>query len=1653
MYFVKKLQTIFITALSVSLSCYSHLAIADDTDIYLGEEIQNNITPANVLFVLDQSGSMAWETTNSTRPEAGEPSRMDELKAALRAVLSTVDNVNVGVMTFTSVREDSRTNAPVVYPITYVNAPANEVEPNTPGISSTVSAMNDDATQILNLLNPVVSVDSLDLTFGGAVLGTLKQLDERLDWSEDDAEETIATGSMLVNGNILSFPEDSPNAQLVGLRFRNVDIPSNSSVIDARISFRADAYDASPANVFIDVEKKLNPSVFTNTIKDISSRTLSGDPVLWPNVETFRNYTRYSTPNLAKLFNDHLLPPVAAVPPAVAGWDWDLSNKDVVFVLGGDDNERRVESYDQNSSNWKRNRRAYLSVSYIEGATTPEKLATGLRFTDLNIPQGAKITSANLVVHAAEDSDEVMDVIIYGEDIDNSPAFEAVNSNISNRTKTTEKAGWAYSAGLAERWTQGEQYEFSDAGLIKVIQEVVDRPGWCGGNAMSLIIEAIKDSNRKIYSHEGNAPLAPQIQINYDSDVPLTNPRTGGTNTGCTRAYFSAQISRSGNDAEQASNGSNYVDNNIMRMGTNTIGLRFEGINLPKGALIEDAKITLRAERDSTTGSSTHTISGELALNGNEFDQTSNGIGSRSKTTATASWTIPDTIGDHAVFDTDDISPVIQEIVNQVGWEKANPVVLFISTSAKNRDIRSFDDAASNSARLTVNAKYNRAGVVGLPPVVTARDRILEVIEAIEPQSSTPMVDAYYEAARYYRGEAMDHGISRESGTLRRVSHPASYTGGIPDPLGCTGVTSNSCRDENVTGTPIYVSPITEACAKNHIVLLTDGQATSLESATKIQTMTGTSCASTPNNSKEYCGRELSKFLSEKDQSDLPDPQKIITHTVAFALNDPDAISFMEDLATKQNLEKDQYGNTISDTAGLAVTATDASTLIDAFQAILRTVTNETASFAAPALSINTFNRFYNGNDIYLALFTPSVRPVWNGNIKNFKICNDSSACTLGEIMYEQGGVLYEATEFRQDKNKRVLKDEAISNWSSTVDGPVVTKGGAGENIPLPAQRKVYTYTGTDDSPSPYVALNTTTHIVKNGNTPDSEAILGIADATARDNLIQWILGEDIDDTVEDDDYRWRIADPLHSSPLAINYGRSGTDPITKLIVGTNDGGIRMINAFTGTEEWLFIPQELMDDQQEVRANSGSARFYGVDGVPTALVKEDANPDGIINPASGEYVHMYIGMRRGGSSYYALDITPSATITIASAADQIVPKFMWRIGNDQTDFARLGDSWSRPVAASILMTEAGTVVAKPVIVFGGGYDEVLDNQFALDLAKTKGNAIYIVDAKTGERIWWASSETGANSIVGGMDYAIPSDVAIFDSDGDGFSDRIYVADMAGQVWRVDLAPDMTTASAGGTKVARLASLSDTSSLANKRRFFYPPDIIESIDHNFSDSARYDLIMLSSGNRARPLKTTEQDRIYGLRDYYVDEIPTTGYEIDVNAPTGGLVDVTANAVQTANNETVINDLKKGKGWYIDLEGSGEKGIAKGITLDSKFFITTFMPVSDTGAGNVCLLNSEGEGRLYAINVLHGGAGINWDDADAPVETATKQDRYMNLGAGIPSEVVPVFQEEGVTLITGLHSAPAGIPDTRYRTYWSETDEPVSTAGDVTPPPTQ
>ena len=166
---------------------------------------------------------------------------------------------------------------------------------------------------------------------------------------------------------------------------------------------------------------------------------------------------------------------------------------------------------------------------------------------------------------------------------------------------------------------------------------------------------------------------------------------------------------------------------------------------------------------------------------------------------------------------------------------------------------------------------------------------------------------------------------------------------------------------------------------------------------------------------------------------------------------------------------------------------------------------------------------------------------------------------------------------------------------------------------------------------------------------------------------------------------------------------------------------------------------------------------------------------------------------------------------------------------------------------------------------GGGYHGGWNEDYSARVGKDAGaaddrvgNAIYIVDARTGELVWKAESgTTGAASNThyehAGLVDSMPSPVSAMLTP-DGVIHRLYVGDTGGAIWRVDLPPG-----AGGNDnhrmqhwfITKLADLGADAaepggSAADDRRFFHAPDIVRSFDA----SGDFDGVLIQSGDPQR-----------------------------------------------------------------------------------------------------------------------------------------------------------------------------------------------------------
>lgn len=888
--------------------------------------------------------------------------------------------------------------------------------------------------------------------------------------------------------------------------------------------------------------------------------------------------------------------------------------------------------------------------------------------------------------------------------------------------------------------------------------------------------------------------------------------------------------------------------------------------------------------------------------------------------------------------------------------------------------------------------RYNvQSGSRTLYPISKIEDhrtQLKDIVTNLTAGDATPHSEALYEAYNYYRGNYVEFGEAHSNVSATSTRHPTNpslYR--TPIAYGCQANTIIHMTDGRPTrdgGTESSGDPVIHYMSGN-TELTTDDVDTAIKALPGFSSLPSgdVSCEETSQDSgtdgitPDNCMDELAEYMANNrptvnilnDDGSVKaanvSAEPVVTYTIGFALD-------MPYLQTTADKGKGEY-----------YTANDVDALKTAFTSMIDRIKNVgTRAVSPPGVAVEAFSRSMHLNELYFNLFQPEEKALYPGNLKRYELALDNS----GDVV-----IVDATTTPALDTVNGGFLNSAESWWSSTPDGNDVKRGGMAENLPLP--QNVYTYIA---SGSKTLADASNRFEVANVNigTGVGELELPPAEIGERDNVINWARGYDVYDHDLDSvttEARKTMGDPLHSRPTLVVYDSdknddaNNNDPDMQVITLTNDGFLRAIDSETGVEQWSFIPKETWHVLNKARKNTQATKLYGLDGFITPW-SYDANSNGVIE--AGDWTRIYFGMRRGGRHYYGLDLTTKNS-----------PQYMWQINGGSGDFATLGQSW--PQMQRAVLNVNGTKTRALVVT--GGYDTTYDSADATMPDATMGNDLFIVDESTGALIWRAQMADANDDIPQAkMKYAFPAEPVVIDMDNDGYHDRIYAVDIAGQVWRFDIQNYKTSGELVVGEV--LASLS-TAGGSENRKFYNQPDIAI-LEEGSHQSVR---VNLGSGFRAHPLTTSVNDYFFSITDPY-----TSGSQ----SATALITDVSQydEPVITISDLTDANTLNKGDsvdvGWKLAMTAGGslkgEKVLAPSITINNEVLFTTYEPPSEIGVDN-CIINI-GTSRVYSVEL--GNARPKTDtNEDGIVDDADSGDSRFLVSeyAGIPPSVVLLFPQ--------------------------------------------
>lgn len=1441
-------------------------AMADDTEIYLGGTGGGGGEP-NVLLLIDTSGSMQfpmYDTYPTGHPKAGQTvptsnctttintlsgcatniddRRISHLKEAVRRLLENLNgDIRVGVSRYNSDSNGGR----MIYPVRRLDdkVSAGTTEDRSYRVGSSV----DDAYQLGSSGASLQTVSSA-LPIGNMPTVTVAISAQGTAYQQDSTNTTVTNAAGTPLGAVNTSRRSS-----VGIRFEDVDIPQGAVIQSAVLRLRhyntglslgsgPSNLSAGAFNVTVGVQDSVNAVAFGTTSNRPNNRT-------YYSTGAAAAFTKSFASGEMLLGSSTDIPVTGMMQTLVDRGDWSESVSDVAFRLLGTavyNNSALVTNQNARLMQGTGTTRPELIVTYNMGGF--EQNYTGLRFTSVDIPKDATINSAFLDFKAASSDSGTANWQITMDPAVNAAAFDSAAANHLDGTRWT---GGASVSHTPPAWVAGNTYSVN---VTSLVQTQVNNGSYCGGTNMAFRIReqnALGTTTRRhAVSYDGEPIDGPVLRVNYTLPAGST----------CLQASRAPRVRDSVDDAMHvtASGVQTVVGTELHLHSDRVVGLRFRNISVPQGAVIRSAQLRLRASNTpSSTRRGSVTVNAAALADVVEFSDT-NKVGSMPATAASVSWSLTGGWSANNSYTSPDLKTVIQEVVNQAGWDKGNALALRLrgSLAGGGGEPRFYqvDNGASTAAELSIVYEATDPDEA----VRRVRQDLIEVVNNLAVGGGTPLGESYYESALYMMGMQARYG---------RAYSPVHTSGWSLYPESASAMNSSNT----------YQTPIDGGqCQSNNIVMLTDGAPSNDGDDVKLGS---TACSAGDTNSWD-CMYKTAKFMKDTGYNTGAGFSPINTYSIGFGPDVADTGSTAyQGLSNVAKL----YGG------GDFFSASDSNVLASSFETIFARIADTNGTMAAPGVAVNQLNRSQHLDQLYYGVFKPAQTKRWVGNLKRYRLGLAGSSDAI--IDATGANAIDSATTF--------FSTNARSWWSPSVDGNNADKGGAASK--QTAARKIYVDSGSAGAMT----------LLDPANPP-----AGMTEALAK-----WVQGIDVDDDNGDGsstDARQTMGAPVHAQPTLVSYGASDEDFV--VFVGTNDGLLHSINVSDGSENWAWLPSDLIGIQSILRSNPGvgaSAKpQYGLDGNWT-----------VVRTATDTL--LVGGMRQGGSNIYAIKLP----LTKGGA-----PELKWVIKpSTSSNFADLGYTWSQPVQAKVRV--AGVV--KDVLVFGGGldYDRYeLGGAAAVSAGSDKGRQVFMVNTATGALEWMATNSgttSASRNNVPAMKYSVPGSVRTLDKNADGLADHIYFGDTGGQIFRIDI-DNSSSAPKLVKRVHRLATLGldEAAGKANDRRFYEAPAAAYVEDAN---GKIYAAVAVGSGNRNFPKSDkTTQERFFVIRDYdaarfdilKAGDMTEAGAGIGLvpnlataSAPfgTADLADVTSSIGAAA---TTLVDAKKG--WYINMGGTGRAG---------------------------------------------------------------------------------------------------------------------------------
>lgn len=331
-----------------------------------------------------------------------------------------------------------------------------------------------------------------------------------------------------------------------------------------------------------------------------------------------------------------------------------------------------------------------LEIVYDDFVTDDQLV--GLRFLNVNIPQGAIILSASIQFEVDElKANDPCNLHVFLENSFTPATYGLTAFDISSRTYYTDSVAWNPPTWVAVN-DQGPAQRTSD--LRSLVQTHVNNMSWTSGGNMAFMIKGT--GTRTAESYDGEPAAAPQLNIVY----------TMSTTTSAVR------VSSSSDDAEEeVTTGAMYDNSSDLELvyddfvlDNQLIGVRFQNVSIPQGAVITNAYIQFEVDELKANDPCNIKVYLENSFSPATYGLTAFDISSRTYYNDSVLWNPPTWV---AVNDqgpaqqTADLTSLVQNHVNNSSWMNGGAMAFMIKGTGT-RTAESYDGEPTAAPQLVV---------------------------------------------------------------------------------------------------------------------------------------------------------------------------------------------------------------------------------------------------------------------------------------------------------------------------------------------------------------------------------------------------------------------------------------------------------------------------------------------------------------------------------------------------------------------------------------------------------------------------------------------------------------------------------------------------------------------------------------------------------------------------------------------------------------------------------------------------------------------------------------------------------------------------------------------------------------------------------------